>query len=68
MKKMELDKLQQENTLLKDLLREVVQKLVVDTDEDGQSTHPVNDLWDMWERIGRALDEKENEQQLTLDL
>ena len=59
--------LQQENTLLKDLLREVVQKLVVDTDEDGQSTHPVNDLWDMWERIGRVLRE-EDERQLKLDL
>ena len=67
MKKMELDKLRQENNLLKDLLREVVQKLVVDTDEDGQSTHPVNDLWDMWERIGRALRE-EDERQLKLDL
>lgn len=64
---MELDKLRQENNLLKDLLREVVQKLVVDTDEDGQSTHPVNDLWDMWERIGRALRE-EDERQLKLDL
>lgn len=67
MKKMELDRLQQENNLLKDLLREVVQKLVVDTDEDGQSTHPVNDLWDMWERIGRVLRE-EDERQLKLDL
>lgn len=67
MKKMELDKLRQESNHLKDLLREVVQKLVVDTDEDGQSTHPVNDLWDMWERIGRALRE-EDERQLKLDL
>ena len=64
MKKMELDKLRQESNHLKDLLREVVQKLVVDTDEDGQSTHPVNDLWDMWERIGRVLRE-EDERQLT---
>lgn len=64
---MELDKLRQESNHLKDLLREVVQKLVVDTDEDGQSTHPVNDLWDMWERIGRALRE-EDERQLKLDL
>lgn len=60
--------LQQENTLLKGLLLEIRQKLVIDTDENGESAHPVNDLWDMWERIGRALDEKENEQQLTLDL
>lgn len=67
MKKMELDKLRQESNHLKDLLREVVQKLVVDTDEDGQSTHPVNDLWDMWERIGRVLRE-EDERQLKLDL